>query len=66
MDFQLYGRVIWRFRLLVVVGFLVASAFAVLSVARVSSDGVSYRQQELWSSTTRLGVTQVGFPWGRQ
>ena len=65
MDFRLYARVLWRFRLLVVVGLLLAIALAMLSVVRVSPDGLKYRQTELWSSTTRLGVTQKGFPWGR-
>jgi len=65
VDFQLYARVLWRFRLLVVCGLLLATTLAVLSVVRVSSDGLKYRQTELWSSSTRLIVTQQGFPWGR-
>ena len=65
MDFQLYARVLWRFKLLFVLGLLLAVALATLSVVRVSGDGLTYRQNELWSSTTRLGVTQKGFPTGR-
>lgn len=65
MDFQLYARVLWRFRLLVVCGLLLATTLALLSVVRVSSDGLKYRQTELWKSSTRLIVTQQGFPWGR-
>jgi hypothetical protein len=65
VDFQLYGRVLWRFRLIVAAGLILAVAAAGLSVIRVSSSGVSYRQTEVWSSTARLGVTQYGFPWGR-
>ena len=65
VDFQLYARVLWRFRLLVVCGLLLATTLALLSVVRVSPDGLKYRQTELWSSTTRLIVTQQGFPWGR-
>jgi hypothetical protein len=34
-------------------------------MVRISSDGVKYRDSQLWASTTRLGVTQNGFPWGR-
>ena len=34
-------------------------------MVRVGPDGVGYRQSEEWSSTSRLGVTQQGFPWGR-
>jgi len=65
VDFQLYARVLWRFRLLVVCGLLLATTLAMLSIVRVSSDGLKYRETELWSSSTRLIVTQQGFPWGR-
>lgn len=65
MDFRLYGRVLWRFRWLVAFGLVLGSSLGLLSVLRVSGDGVAYRQSELWTSTTRLGVTQNGFPWGR-
>lgn len=65
MDFRLYARVLWRFRLFVACGFLLATVLAALSILRISSDGVSYRQTELFASTARVGVTQSGFPWGR-
>jgi hypothetical protein len=65
VDFQLYARVLWRFKLLILFGLVVASSLGVLSVLHVSTNGVSYRESELWSSRTRLLVTQQGFPWGR-
>jgi hypothetical protein len=65
MDFQLYARVLWRFRVLVVTGVLLGLALATLSVVKLGPDGITYRQSELWSATTRVGVTQKGFPWGR-
>lgn len=65
MDFALYLRVLWRFRLLVLLGLMLALILAILSVVRVTGDGLSYRQTEMWSSTTRLLVTQAGFPEGR-
>jgi hypothetical protein len=65
MDFRLYAQVLWRFRVIVLLGLLLASSLALLSVVSVSSSGFKYREAELWSSTTRLSVTQVGFPWGR-
>ncbi|SRR6266511_711944 len=65
MDFRLYGKVLWRFRVIVAAGFLLALLLATFSVVTVSSAGLTYRQTQLWSSTTRLGVTQNGFPWGR-
>jgi hypothetical protein len=65
MDFQLYIRVLWRFRLIVAAGFVLAMALALLSMVHVSTSGITYRQNELWSSTMRLLVTQSGFPEGR-
>jgi hypothetical protein len=65
MDLALYGRVIWRFRWLVALGLILAIALSVLSVAKVSSHGLSYRKQEVWQSSTTILLTQNGFPWGR-
>jgi hypothetical protein len=66
VDLNLYFRVLWRFRLIVAAGFVLAIAVALASVAKVGADGsISYRQQQTWQGTTRLFVTQQGFPWGR-
>jgi hypothetical protein len=66
VDLNLYFRVLWRFRLIVAVGFVLAITVAFASVAKVGADGsISYRQQLTWQGTTRLFVTQQGFPWGR-
>jgi hypothetical protein len=69
MDLHLYLRVLWRFKILVVVGSLLACGLAFLSLVRVSFEGGSvsfpYRQAEVWSSEARLLVTQAGFPEGR-
>lgn len=65
MDFRLFARVLWRFRLLVLLGFILATALSMLALVQVSSEGLKYRQSELWASTTRLLVTQTGFPEGR-
>jgi hypothetical protein len=65
VDFKLYARVLWRFRLLVAAGLVLALALALLSTVRVGRDGISYRESELWSSSIRLLVTQSGFPEGR-
>jgi hypothetical protein len=55
LDLQLYFRVVWRFRLLVLAGFVLAFVLAFLTFASVSFAGgkpsVHYRQQEVWSST---------------
>jgi hypothetical protein len=65
VDFRLYARVVWRFRLIVAAGFVLALMLAVLSIVRVSPSGITYRSSELWSTTMRLLVTQSGFPEGR-
>jgi hypothetical protein len=62
MDFRMYGRVLWRFRLIVAAGFVLALLLAMLSVVRIGPSGVSYRHSELWSTTMRLLVTQRGAP----
>lgn len=65
MDLTLYGRVLWRFRWLVALGLVLAIVLAVLSVAKVSTHGFSYRKREVWQSGTTVMLTQPGFPWGR-
>jgi hypothetical protein len=65
MDLSLYGRVIWRFRWLIALGLILAIALSVLSIAKVSSHGVSYRKHEIWQSSSTVLLTQHGFPWGR-
>jgi len=70
MDLRLYGRVIWRFRLVILLGLVLAVLLALLSYVRVSFKGGSpsftYRQAEAWQSNTRLLVTGgKGFPQGR-
>jgi hypothetical protein len=69
VDFAVYLRVLWRFRFLVVAGAAAAFALALLSVVRIDLDGATpklqYRDQEVWSSSATLFVTQEGFPWGR-
>jgi hypothetical protein len=62
MDLQLYLRVIWRFRVLVGVGFVLAVVLAVLSFARVSfAHGVpklTYRQAQTYEADSILLVGQ--------
>jgi hypothetical protein len=68
LDLRLYFRVLWRFRVIVAAGFLVACALAFFSYARVSFAGgspkITYRQAETWRATVLFFVTQKGFPYG--
>lgn len=60
---------LWRFRLIVVIGVLLGAALALASFARIEFvDGkprLSARAPEVWLSASTLFVTQDGFPWGR-
>jgi hypothetical protein len=67
MDLRLFGRVLWRFKLIVGVGLVVAVVLATFSYVKVSfaqGFSVRYRSQQQWVSYTRLFVTQPGFGWG--
>jgi hypothetical protein len=65
MNLPLYSHVLWRFRWLVASGLVLAVLLAVLSVAKVTSSGLSYRKPEVWQSSSTVLLTQKGFPWGR-
>lgn len=68
MDLRLYLRVIWRFRVIVGLGLILACALAFFSYAKLSFKGgspkVSYRQSETYQATSLVFLTQKGFPYG--
>jgi len=66
MDLRLFGRVLRRFKWLVLFGLVIACALAFLTMVRVnpSTGKLTYRQNEQWVSYTKVFVTQRGFPWG--
>jgi hypothetical protein len=65
VDLRLLGSVLRRFYVLVVAGLILAVGLSVLSMAKVTGNGLAYRQHEVWSSSSILFLTQKGFPWGR-
>jgi len=69
VDLGVFFRVIWRFKVVVAIGFVLALALATLSLARVDLKGgspsLSYRENEQWQSYTTLIISPRGFPWGR-
>jgi len=68
VDLALYLRVLWRFRLIVACGLVIAFGLAVLSIVKVSFDGgpkLVYRESPQYASDARLNVTKAGFPIGR-
>lgn len=70
MDLALYGRVLWRFRFLIVLGLLAASVLALFLMVEVKlvdgSPRFSYKQSEQWQSQATLLITEPGFPEGRK
>ena len=68
MDLTLFFRVIWRYRILVMTGLLLAVLAAFFAMVRISPGGstpLSLRGEKEYASYTTLFVTQAGFPWGR-
>lgn len=65
MSLDRHIRVLWRYRAVTIVGILLGLVLAFLAAFKVSPDGLERRGTEAWSSSSRILVTQRGFPWGR-
>jgi hypothetical protein len=68
MNLIRHFQVLKRGRAIIAVGLLVAIAVAALATFRISFNGgpqFAFRKPEVWSSSTKLLLTQPGFPWGR-
>lgn len=65
MDLYRHLQVLWRFKGIIATGVILGVAVALLATFKFSLEGVSYREPEVWTATSRLLVTQEGFPWGR-
>jgi hypothetical protein len=59
LDLAAHGRVLWRFRVLVVCGLVLAALLAFLSYFRVTTHGLSYRQNETWQSSEVLLLAPI-------
>lgn len=68
MDLQLVGRVLWRFRVLILAGLALALCLSFFATVQVSfkngSPTFKYRDLEKWDSVSTLFVTSQKFPWG--
>jgi hypothetical protein len=67
MDMRLFGRVVWRFKILIACAFVLAFVLAILSMSQVSfKGGLSLRSRTptFYKADALLFVTQHGFPWG--
>jgi hypothetical protein len=65
MNLERHLRVLWRYKLVVAVGCIIAIALAILASFQVGPGGIERRGTQTWSSTSQVLVTQKGFPWGR-
>lgn len=65
MDLRLFGQVLWRYRLLIAAGWVLACLAAFVAFVKITPDGLSYRQSETYSAIQDLFVTERGFPEGR-
>ena len=66
MDLSLYGKVLWRFKWVLAVGFVLAIGLSFLSLVSISfSHGIRYRQPQTWQAQSTLLLTQKGFTVGR-
>jgi hypothetical protein len=67
MDLPLFLSVVWRFRLIVLSGLVVAIALSFLAVFKVHPgrlQHLSYREPQVWADDVTLLVTPQRFPWG--
>jgi hypothetical protein len=65
MNLRRHAAILWRFRTIVIAALLLGVTMATLAVFKVTTTGISWRAQEVWSSESTVFVTQKGFPWGR-
>jgi hypothetical protein len=65
VDLSRHLAVLWRFRVVTAIGLALAILFAVLAAYKPSSQGLEKRGASTYSSSSRLLVTQAGFPEGR-
>jgi hypothetical protein len=65
MNLERHLRVLWNHKLVVVIGLIAGTLLAFLAAFQISTDGLTRRGSEVWSSSSQVMVTQQGFPWGR-
>lgn len=65
MELSRHAQVLWRFRVILVLGVLAGLVLATGTLFSVSSSGLAWKQQLTYKSSSTLFVTQAGFPWGR-
>ncbi|WCB95819.1 hypothetical protein DSM104299_04570 [Baekduia alba] len=65
MDLRHHLRVWMRWKLLLIVGFLLAIVLGIFATFKPAGAGLEWRSEAVYATKSRLFVTQPGFPWGR-
>jgi hypothetical protein len=65
MNLARHAAVLWRFRVVTVLGLLLGICLAVLASYQVSGNGLTPRGTSTYASESQILVTQYGFPEGR-
>jgi hypothetical protein len=65
MDIRHHIGILWRWRAIMAGGFLLAVVLGVLVSFNPGLSGFEWRSQASYMSTSKIFVTQPGFPWGR-
>jgi hypothetical protein len=65
VDLTQHLGVISRWRKVLIASAVLGILLAVLFTMKPGGSGVTWRHDAKWESTSRLFVTQTGFPWGR-
>lgn len=55
----------FRWKLILVAGFLVAVVLGIFASFQPSASGLKWRSAAVYTTNSRILVTQTGFPWGR-
>ena len=66
MDLRHHIRVWFRWKLILIVGFVLAVVLGVFASFQPSTSGkLKWRAEAVYTTKSRLLITQTGFPWGR-
>jgi hypothetical protein len=65
MDIRYHLRILWRWRVILFGGLVLATLLAFLVTFKPTLGGAEWRSQATFKSTSRVMVTQPGFPLGR-
>ena len=65
MDLRYHLQILWRWRVVLTGGLILATLLAFLVTFKPSLGGVEWRSQATFESSSRVIVTQPGFPLGR-